>query len=77
MKPNLKKKYNCCTKCFKNFPKEIWDKNRGCKFCKWERNDINFEGVGLVNKNSPFPCYISNNGTLLVNGKLVEIINQN
>ena len=68
-----KKKFRCCTNCFRNFPEDVWLKNRGCSFCKWEQEECPFD-EGLVKTGDPFPCYIENHGELLINGKLAEVI---
>jgi len=67
-----KKKFCCCTNCFRNFTETIWQKNRGCLFCRWEKPELTFKGLGIVKTGDPFPCYIKNNGRLLINDKQVE-----
>ena len=61
-------KYRLCTHCDTNFPEEVWKKNRGCLFCKWEKDDCPFD-IGVVHKGDPFPCYIENKGNILLNDK--------
>jgi len=70
-KQNIKKTFCCCTKCFKNFPENIWKKNRGCLFCKWNKNEASFKNLNIVKPEDPYPCYIENNGQLLINNNTV------
>jgi len=70
-----KQKYKCCTGCYKNFSAKIWDANNGCPNCKWLLKSCNFIEAGLVKTGSPYPCYILNDGNILINNKAVEIIN--
>jgi hypothetical protein len=70
----METQFCCCTSCYKNFKKEVWEENRGCLFCKWDKIGTSFQKLGFVKTGDPWPCCIPNKRGILINGKLSELV---